>query len=397
MSVAPVPRGLDLDALIDEARRRARLRRLALAAAMLAAAAAGIGSFELTRGTDPVAHAPPGFEVLKARGSVAHAVIEQVASVRLTSLAGHERPANTTEEVWYDARGGLWRDLVQVDGRVRSDRAGTCPKSSQALPCESAQSIGYLFPRPWPSPPRAGLQLIGPGTFRGRPVDWLEPNGRLVKNTSQFSSRMGLDARTHRLVVERDFWRGRLVTETTVTQKPTLSARHFSFLVRKNAARALPDGLLEPLEAPRGRLLAYGFAAARKALGRTPLWLGSRFGDYALRSVQVGTYAFGVTKTGALRPAPYVRFSYGTPVDEDYRFSVEEFGSIRPYFYKQGPRPGQIERDVYGPAMLRVTRGGLIVRISGTLLPTRAHAVAVGKALRPLQPGLKDLPSLRQQ
>src|ERR1044072_3494076 len=104
MTVAPVPRGLDLDALIDEARRRAGRGRGALAAAIPAAAAVGIGSFELTRGSDPPLPAPPGFTAVKARGPVAHAVIEYVSSVRLTSLSGHERAADTTEEGWYDAR-----------------------------------------------------------------------------------------------------------------------------------------------------------------------------------------------------------------------------------------------------------------------------------------------------
>src|ERR1043166_716017 len=138
MTVAPVPRGLDVDALIDEARRRARLRRVALAAALLAGAAVGIGSFELTRGAAPPLPAPPGFTAVKARGPVAHAVIEYVSSVRLTSLSGHERAADTTEEVWYDARGGLWRAVVRVDGRVRGDRAGPCDASSTEAPCAAS-------------------------------------------------------------------------------------------------------------------------------------------------------------------------------------------------------------------------------------------------------------------
>src|SRR5689334_11459676 len=146
MTVAPVPRGLDLDALIDEARRRARLRRVALAAATLAAAGLGIGSFALTGGSDPPLPAPPGFTAVKARGPVAHAVIEYVSSVRLTSLSGHERAADTTEEVWYDAQGGLWRAVVRVDGRVRSDRAGTCDASSTGAPCAASSLLSYFRP-----------------------------------------------------------------------------------------------------------------------------------------------------------------------------------------------------------------------------------------------------------
>jgi hypothetical protein len=114
--------------------------------------------------------------------------------------------------------------------------------------------------------------------------------------------------------------------------------------------------------------------------------------------VQTGTYPFGTTKTGALRRAPFVRFYYGTPVDEDYVFSVEEFGSIRPYFYKQGPREGSIERD--GTSLARMTSDGLLLRVmSGSLRfqLTRANAVAIARALRPLPPGLKTVPTLRQQ
>jgi hypothetical protein len=207
---------------------------------------------------------------------------------------------------------------------------------------------------------------------------------------------VGLDARNHRLVVQRDSVRGgRLIDEMTFTHKPSLPAGSFSFLLRKQVAGVRRDAFYEPYA---GHLLAFGFPAARRALGTTPLWLGPRFGGYVLRSVQTGTYPVGTAKTGALRRAPFVRLYYGTPVDEDYRFSVEEFGSTRPYFFKQGPRPGQIERDVYGLPVVRLTRGGLIVRVLLTGHPaTRAQAIALTKALRPLPPGLNDLPSLRQQ
>jgi hypothetical protein len=105
-------------------------------------------------------------------------------------------------------------------------------------------------------------------------------------------------------------------------------------------------------------------------------------------------------KTGALRRVPYVQFSYGGPHSQDYAFTVEEFGSIRPYFYKQGPREGSIERDVYGMAMARMTSDSLLLRImpgAPSFRLTRANAVALARALRPLPPGLKDLPTLRQQ
>jgi hypothetical protein len=92
-----------------------------------------------------------------------------------------------------------------------------------------------------------------------------------------------------------------------------------------------------------------------------------------------------------------VQFSYGGTSTGDYRVSVEEFGSTRPYFYKQGPRPGEIERDVQGVLMVRLARGGLLLRISITDPLEASKAIALAKALRPLPPGLKDLPTLRQQ
>src|SRR5206468_11093207 len=111
---------------------------------------------------------------MKARGRVAHAVIDYVSSVRLTSLKGVDRPAKTGEEVWYDARGGLWRDVVRVDGRVRSDRAGICPVSPKELQCGSGPPLSYLRPIEWPRS-SSGLRVTGQGTFRGVPVVWLEP------------------------------------------------------------------------------------------------------------------------------------------------------------------------------------------------------------------------------
>src|SRR5947208_13660701 len=69
---------------------------------------------------------------------VAHAVIEYVSSVRLTNLGGRDRPANTIEEVWYDARGGLWRDVVRsTDG---SGAIGRAPAPSRRRRCRAAQS-----------------------------------------------------------------------------------------------------------------------------------------------------------------------------------------------------------------------------------------------------------------
>jgi hypothetical protein len=395
MSVMPAPRRIDLHALIEEAKRRARQRRLAYAAGLLALSAGGIAvGLALTSGSASP-KAPPGFTVVKARGRVDHALIQYSSSVRITSLGGRDRPANTIEEVWYDARGGLWRDIVRVDGRVRSDRAGTCAVAPKEVPCGAIPPLSYLRPFEWP-PSSAGLHVTGKGTFRGVPVVWLEPKYGISMPRTKVTEQIGLDPRTHRLVVNRYFSGGRPVgDETVISAQTSLPARSVSFVVRKHARGGAPDSLREPFT---GRLLAYGLRAARTALGSTPLWLGPRFHGYVLRSVMTSRYPFGITKTGALRPAPVVRFSYGDEVDEHYWVSVEEFGSIRPYFYRQAPRPGTIERDVM-TSIVRLTRGGLLLRITsdpGHFQLTRANAVALARALRPLPPHA-TVGTLRQQ
>ena len=395
MSVALSPRRIELEALIEEARRRARRRRFAwLTAAVAVVAAAGIAAgLALTSGPAARADAPAGFTVLTAKGQVAHAVIQYSLGVRITSLVGRDRMAETTEEVWYDARGGLWRDVVRVDGRVRNDRAGHCAVARKEPPCGAIPPLSYLRPYAWP-PSAVGLHVTGRGTFRGLPVIWLEAKYALHP-PSQVTEQVGLDPRTHRLVVERYFAGGRIGGETEISDRTSLPPGTFSFMVRKHAAGGAPDTFREPL---RGRVLAYGLPSARTALGTTPLWLGPRFRGYVLRSVTTGTYPFGTTKKGALRPARFLRFYYGTEIDENYVVSVEEFGSIRPYFYKQGPRVGSVERD--GTTIARITREGLLLRVmseSQRFPLTQANAIGVARALRPLPPSLKTVPTLRQQ
>ena len=69
MSVMPASRRIDLHALIEEAKRRARQRRLAYAAAVVALSAGGIAAGLALSGESANPKASPGFTVVKARGS----------------------------------------------------------------------------------------------------------------------------------------------------------------------------------------------------------------------------------------------------------------------------------------------------------------------------------------
>ena len=181
-----------LAALIAEARRRALRRRLASAATALLALGIGAavwGGLTLAAG-DPRAGAtvPPGFVLVPAQGPVVHAVITWDNSTQnglrwdadhwvSTSLAtGQDRPVRLTEETWYDAEGGLWRSVVRVDGRVRSDRSGTVCDGKSGSECRR-----ILMPAPWaylagfPWPPEQAGSVPRDGTFEGRDVVWLTP------------------------------------------------------------------------------------------------------------------------------------------------------------------------------------------------------------------------------
>ena len=158
--------------------------------------------------------------------------------------------------------------------------------------------------------------------------------------------------------------------------------------------------LLTPYSAPRstwsnmGVTLDYGFAAARRALGTTPLWPGPRFEGIPLRSLTVGVYSFPTRKGERLHPAPYVRFVYGR-ARTGRALTVEVFGKKRPWFYQHGPRPGSIVRDWGNYAA--VTRDGLLIRLSRFPSLTSAVAVSLAHALRPLPAGLRTLPTLSKE
>jgi hypothetical protein len=114
------------------------------------------------------------------------------------------------------------------------------------------------------------------------------------------------------------------------------------------------------------------------------LWLGPRFHGFRLRAVASGVYRpklAGPTR----RPVRFVRFYYGSGIGQAYALSIEELGPSRPWFDKQGPRPGSIE--LLGSTRARLSRGGVLVRIATDPRRFRlvnGNAVELAKALRPV-------------
>jgi hypothetical protein len=383
------------DPLIEKARVRARRRRLAylVAALALVVALAVWGLLAATGG--PSVKAPPGFTIVKAQGPVAHAVLYDPGIWRATDVAtGLDRPVRAVEELWYDHKSGLWRDVFRIDGRIKSDLSGRCRPSPERLACGSDYPLSYLRPYQWP-PVRSGYIEAGRASFRGRDVIWLEPLGGLHTPSNVGVSRIGVDPQTHRILVVQSFTGGRLGGTLVISQKPDLGAARVRFLVpTQRPVPVDPNANNDPWD---GLVHAYGLPAARHALGRRPLWLGPRFRGLALRSVQSGVYLQRPGDGRRSRPMPFVRFYYGEDLGRSPIISIEELGANRPYFEKQGPRADLVERA--GSTSARLSRGGLLLRIATALrYPlTAKNAVALARALRPLPAGLQSLPTLRQQ
>jgi hypothetical protein len=372
-----------VEAVIEEARRRARRRRLALAglAALLAGGAIWAG-LTLTGGGDEVpGPVPAGFERVSARGPVTYLILEERGpDIRTASFTtGDDASAAVTEQFWYDQRGGLTRKRVLVDGRVRADIAGeSCVGSLGCWPAPYMDHFDHS---------RAESIAAGTGSFRGHDVRWFVQPGT--------SLRIAVDQQTRKVVDMRTVERGRVLSEVAVVRRERLPADDVSFVVPKSGAPRVFFSLLTPYSAPPptlsnlGITRDYGFAAARRALGTTPLWPGPRFRGTPLRSVTVGVYSSPTRKGERLHPAPYVRFDYGRAL------KVEVFGKKRPWFYRQGPRPGTIVREWGNTAAL--TRDGQLIRVSTFRALPAAVPVALAQSLRPLPANLKTLPTLDQK
>jgi hypothetical protein len=333
---------------------------------------------------------PPGFTVVKAKGPVTHAVVHEGAWTSTSLATGRDRPARLTEEVWYDQRSGLWRDVFRIDGRIKSDTAGRCRPS---LDCSLGPPLLYLRPYPWP-PAKTGYRQQSTGIFRGHEVIWLVPRAGLQTNPNMGVSHYGLDPRTRKIVVERGFIHGRPTRGAlTVTQRANLAATRF-FVPARTPVPVAPNSNSDPWS---GLVHGYGFAAARKALGKAPLWLGGRFHGFFLRSVTSGAYRPWTEENPGPRPVPFVRLYYSGGVGKGFVIAIDEVGRGRPVFEKQGPRPGTIEH--LGNSA-RVSRDGLLLRINTDpwRFPlTRTQAIALGRALRPLPAGIRTLPTLHEQ
>jgi hypothetical protein len=399
-SIAPdtfAPPALEPEALIEEARRRARLRRLAYALAALLLGAAIWAGFALTGGgPTPTIVAPPGFHLVKARGDVEHQVIETRTLLQPSTIdlaTGRQRPTRTTEEVWFDSRSGLARVVTRLDSRVQWD---------QVVPCNDTRYgscvPGYSFASRSPLDSRDYVREPGTYRFHGRDVIWAGKRYNGFPPAPGVGERVGIDIHTHQPVAYRSFEEGTAVSDSWVTARlQDVPGSHCWF--------AVPDGGTgggyprdssqnEFAVSPESTLLS---TRTRRVLGRTPLWLGRMFDGQPLQTITIGSEVLEAHSGQRLSRTPFVSYNYG-------RFYVQEFGTPHPNWYRRGPRVGTAVVEKFGGYMrddrtftlkpvvggwrAALRRNGLLVVVQ-SLGPepyalTRARVLRLATALRPV-------------
>lgn len=368
----------ELEALIEEARRRTRRRRLAyIGGALGVALAVGVALIigGLVRGGSGTA-VPKGFVAVHARGPVLHARLEDLnAYIKTVALAdGSVKPTRVTREVWWNESTGLYRTVYRYDGVVIGDLVQDgCFTPNRRICMPPAPFDLQLKGRGWP-PKKNYARRVGTGTFRGRPVVWVEGLVSPENGTHPLSGdQVGYDPVTHRPLVLRQIdrtgaGRQRIFSMTAVTLLPDLPGKQVTF--------AVPDG-----GAPRNAdLKVAGFRKvsldkAANVLGRTPLWLGRSYKGHHLRFIQSGREGSANGKNRGAGMVPVIRLDYGP-------FRLEEFGVERPLWFAGGLPSGKI---FAGGGTTVFERDGVAVTVVGGLTGPLgpAEAAALARALRP--------------
>jgi hypothetical protein len=388
----PPPPHEDPEALIEEARRRAQRRRWKYATgAVLAVALVGgvLAAIALTGGIgSSTGGAPKGFHLVRARGPVAHARIEEYEWGKQPSVTergtGRQRLVSVFFDVWWDRRSNLVRAVTRIDGRVQSDTVGqacrTVPGSGQA--CFPPHPFDLQNGFRWPLDPTVA-RVVGTGMFRGHRVTWVHGRGTL-SNWGQ----VALDARTHQPVGTQAIYKGQVFDEMAYKFLEDVPRTRFSFVVPDGGAA--PNAFPFPAPASWNPKMS-SLSAVRDVLGTDALWLGPRFRGRRLRSVEVSTVGTRAANGSVAGHAKVVSFIYGN-------VGLDEYGGERP-FAEQNPRAGKIviwrEWARFGHRSLLVvadlsrlfrwrsnSRG-----FAKNYADARRNALAVAKALRPVPSG----------
>jgi hypothetical protein len=224
----------DIHALIEEARRRARQRRwtyVGVLALLVGAGSWGGLAFMSGSGAITPPPAPPGYQLVRARGSVQHAL---VAGFFRSGLNGYPvgKGAMTHLEVWFDRETGLIRSRGCWANRCFPAEASRCvPFCASSIPAN-------LFYGYWPVDTTKFVRRPGIGTFHGRQVIWIGRRQDTFAPAFRNGEWIALNPRTHDAVADQmygttDKREGQILAETWVVKRfADVAPNRFWFAVK---------------------------------------------------------------------------------------------------------------------------------------------------------------------
>lgn len=360
-----------LEAVIEDARKRARgRRRIAAFAAIAACLAGGVGLavWKLTASTESGTGSP----------LVRHALVELTLRYppRLVDLrTGVATPAPLVREVWWDRARGLARVQTRIAGRVQSDVTGQMCGITDG-PRGKRRYCAPPTPFDLTEPTRPGEPLLAGrpratregrrGTFRGHRVIWTQ---EIPENE------VALDPRTRRPLGSRwTFADGTLIGEAAYTHFEPLRGRAALSAVRGNPQPTRTSfSSLPPLPHPRTDEHIAAAAAARAELGQPALWLGRSYDGNRLRSIKVGTATFARSHAQTIK---FVRLDYGG-------FGIKEYGRAHPPSALQAPPRGRALLE--GRWQATFERGGVLIVVTHRFRQyhlSSARVLRIERALR---------------
>jgi hypothetical protein len=259
-------------ALIDEARRRARRRRWTYAGVLVLLVGAGIwGGLTLTSrsgSASPAPPAPPGYHLVRARGTVQHVLVRGFSRPLETGdIAG--KVAKLHAQVWFDRQISLIRARGCWANHCSAPAASRCTSV-----CQTSDSFGTLFYPYWPVDTTRFVRRPGLGTFHGREVIWLGKIQETFAPGYRDGTWIALDPRTHDAVAWRLYGTttkpaGPVLDEFWVARRfPDIAPNRFWFVLRnKPVIKGFVRLLAHPLVVPAGSVTPRDLRAAPRLVG----------------------------------------------------------------------------------------------------------------------------------
>jgi hypothetical protein len=299
--------------------------------------------------------------------SIRHALYQHILlaahtppAARVDLKTGRSIQFETSNEIWYDTRTGLYRLQLREGPHVVFDGVGTsCPPVVSTNACVRIAHLSpFMESDGWSSSFDQGkTHNLGKGTVDGHRVVWVAlsqpPKGNLRE-------RAALDAETHELRAVRQFVNGRPLAQENVTLLSDLPAGSIGFPVPRGGA---PWNGVPPLLTTEMDLGPTDIRAVRHALTPSPLWVGRRFAGLRLDTIESGRAKTRGVNGALLSSVPYVRISYGGP---GRQLVIEEFNpSSRAVLRNQtfNPPPVGFLDLAEGERSGRLIHGGVAVRI----------------------------------